>query len=501
MRPVEIHECNETYFRFVVRDTETFQKIRRRFTYELSEYFQKKYHITHSTIIQNSEYLYMGLLNEFLEFCYVENIDFVFIGNPKKKNVISPETLTDFVRSLKIKFEPYWYQYEALACAIEARRHVILSPTSSGKSMLGAILSAFFLATEKDQSRKFLLIVPNKTLVDQMFYDIIDYFSTSEINIRKHLQRIHSEVKDKDLSKRIIITTWQSQKGSNWTFEKQFGTEFMKSVGCLVYDECHLSSAPQSRKIIESATETDFRIGLTGTLHDEDPYKNDVIKGLFGDVVQFIRTKELIEDGFATPVDIYQLIFDFGTTTADMDYQEELSYFMEDEAYINYCVNLLCKNFEGRNVLGLYRNIQFGERIRAEIQRRFPKKKVLMIHGGVKASERVEIRKKLEKESGYIWLATWETTSTGVSVKNLHAEVFLQSMKKNIKVIQAVGRLLRLHESKKRAELFDLVCRLRKERDGDLRSNVLENHGRYRRKIYESEEFPLKVLDINMKNK
>ena len=51
--------------------------------------------------------------------------------------------------------------------------------------------------------------------------------------------------------------------------------------------------------------------------------------------------------------------------------------------------------------------------------------------------------------------------STGVSIKRLHHVVFASSSKSEIRVLQSVGRGLRMHETKDRVYVWDLVDDLR----------------------------------------
>ncbi len=492
MSALEIYPHDETFFQFNVFDNDTFIQIKRHFTYELETYIQKKYNVTHMSILKYDRFLYLGLYEEFIDFLKTKSIKYVIKKQVRNYNKISNKAVTDFVKGLNLIFEPYWYQYEAFATAIENRRQVVLSPTSSGKTLILSMLCGFFLTTRKSKDDKLLIIVPNKTLVDQTNSDIIDYYQKSKIPMSKCIQRIHSEVAGPlDLSKPIILTTWQSQNGTSAKFYKKFGEDFISNVKYLVYDEVHGSTARVAKEIIESATNTEYRIGLTGTLHDDSEYKNTLIKGLFGDVVQFVTTRQMIDEGKATHLKIFQYPLRLGVLNyAEKDYQQEIQIIRDCENYNKYVTSMIGNvSSSDENCIVLYRGLSYGDEILQRVKTLYPNKKVLKINGGVPASARIEIRKRLEKETNIILFATYDTMSTGVSIKNLHIGVLLESMKSSLKVIQTLGRLLRKHKTKKYATLYDIVPIFKYIKDnGYVADGYVENHGKHRAYVYKKEK-------------
>lgn len=442
--------------------------------------------------------MYVGLLKEFMEFLETNNIQYEFYGNIIDREKISDEILKNFITRLKLCFDVYDHQYSAIKTVIENKRHTILSPTSSGKSLIIAVLMAFFLAMKKDKEKKLLLIVPNKFLVNQMYSDMCLYFSKSGLDLRNYIQPIHSEIKKRDLTKPIIITTWQSQKGTDFKFLETFNENFMNNVDFLIYDEVHYSTAVESKAVIESAINARYKVGLTGTLFDNNDYKNTVIKGLFGDIVSFITTREMIDLGIASELDIYQIRLKFSDILqSGSGYQDELDFIRKNDAYLKYVVSFVAKNCRDGNTIILHRSILFGKRAKEMMNKLFPKIKTYVINGGIPASEREKIRHKLADENGVVIFATYDTTSMGVSINNLHYGCFLEGMKSNIRVIQSIGRLLRKNYNKERAVLYDFVPVLNIKTERGYRIGTLSDHGNDRIRHYKSEEHKLKVLEYD----
>lgn len=94
------------------------------------------------------------------------------------------------------------------------------------------------------------------------------------------------------------------------------------------------------------------------------------------------------------------------------------------------------------------------------------------------------------------------TLSTGVSIPSIQNVLFTQSFKKEQVIIQSIGRALRLHEDKKYAYIFDFVDIFTHDpmahRYRKAFTNKLAEHGKMRKKIYNDEEYPFKIVDINL---
>ena len=123
------------------------------------------------------------------------------------------------------------------------------------------------------------------------------------------------------------------------------------------------------------------------------------------------------------------------------------------------------------------------------------KRSVFFVHGGVKGDERDNIRQIVEKESDAIIVASYGTFSTGVNIKNLHNIVFCSPSKSRVRNLQSIGRGLRTASGKKEARLFDLVDDLRYK---GWKNYSIEHFGE-RLKVYNEEQFPYKLYQIDLK--
>jgi len=458
---VKIFYHNAVYFRFRITDNEIYRKIDQRFTYQKQVWKNRKLSNQTFKLVYNSNKLYNGLLDDLLSFLDEEEISYEVDKRLSRKSRIDEASFDRFVENLNLILTPHYYQKESVKAVLESRNNIILSPTSSGKSLIISMIIMAYLNGRKD-NKKVLIVVPDKGLVSQMYYNLIEYFEKNKnIDIKSLCQMIHGDIpkKKRDYNKPVIITTWSSQKNTNETFEKLFDSNFLEQVGCLIYDEVHESIAKVAKKIVTSCHNTVFRVGLTGSLHEEeDELKNIQIQGMFGDVISSISTREMIDGGFSADVDIYHLIFNYGIQRK-MSYVQELEFVEEDESLLNYMVNFIGQTKTGNGIC-LYRHVRYAKKFMNKMKKLYPHKKIFRVDKDTSAEERKRIFKYIENNDNVLLMGTYRIISTGLSIKRLHYAFMLQGIKKKIKTIQALGRILRLHDSKKKAKLFDFVPKI-----------------------------------------
>lgn len=94
-----------------------------------------------------------------------------------------------------------------------------------------------------------------------------------------------------------------------------------------------------------------------------------------------------------------------------------------------------------------------------------------------------------------ILVASYGTFSTGINVRRLHHIVLASPTKSRYRVLQSIGRGLRLHPSKRIIYVHDIV--------DDARVKTYTNstyiHWQHRLAFYHEEQFPVDVYEHTMK--
>jgi hypothetical protein len=159
--------------------------------------------------------LYFGLHPYVAEYCekngyectYEDGLDceteFSVVEFQKMIDALKLSSMVDGERT---EIKPHDYQERAVIHAIQSNRSLLLSPTSSGKSLLIYCLMRYYLAKTKG---KILIVVPTTTLVRQMYDDFGDYARSVSWNAEEHCHQIY-DGGEKETDKRVVITTWQA---------------------------------------------------------------------------------------------------------------------------------------------------------------------------------------------------------------------------------------------------------------------------------------------------
>jgi superfamily II DNA or RNA helicase len=402
---------------------------------------------------------------------------------------ITPESVFSFVNDLNIhskgeKLEVRDYQYNAIYAALHHRRRTILSPTGSGKSLIiyGVIRQLL------DQDERVLVIVPTTQLVYQMMGDFADYASEEGYDVEANTHYIMAgRIKDSKLP--ITVTTWQS-------IYKQ-GRDWFEQFGAVICDEVHQAKAASITGIMEKCGNIKYRLGFTGSL-DNSKTNQLVIEGLFGAVTKAATTRELIDLGHLSDIKIKSLVLKYSKENAKlvkhMDYQKEIDFLVSHEKRNKFIRNLAL-SLTG-NTLVLYTYVEkHGDILHELLEPKVGDRKLFYIHGGVETEDRDNVRRITEESDNAIILASVGTFSTGVNIKRLHNIIFASPTKSVIRVLQSLGRGLRLAEDKDKVTVYDIADLIHKTK---AKQNYTYTHLIARLSIYTKEQFNYKITEVNI---
>ena len=437
--------------------------------------------------------IYLGLLSYLEDFCNERNYTFEYDDTrPDVEDEFSIYHAKKFTDSLNlyangVPITVEQHQLEAFVEAMQSRRKLLVSPTSSGKSL---IIYLLFRQLLDYQNLKGLIIVPTTSLVEQLYSDFADYSTGNEFSVEDNVHRIY-QGKEKDTKKSLTISTWQSL----YKLPKEYFEQFDYIIG----DEAHLFKAQSLATIMTSCINTKYRVGLTGTLDGTKTHKL-VLEGLFGRAKHVITTRELIDTGKVSDFQIKCLVLKHNDEVCKElkggTYPDEIQYLISNESRNKFIKNLAISL--GTNTLILYQMVDKHGQILYDMIRNAEKigdRKVFFVHGGTETSDREEIRRIMEIENDAIVVASFGTFSTGINIRNLHNIIFASPSKSRVRNLQSIGRGLRKSEGKEIATLYDIADDLRVGKH----MNFTLRHFVERVKIYTEEKFPFKIYKIGLK--
>lgn len=410
-------------------------------------------------------------------------------GLPNQKNTVDHQSLVKFISNLQLPFEMRDYQYDAVSHAIENKRCILVSPTGSGKSLIIYTLARWYLAKEEG---KILIIVPTTSLVEQLYSNFKDDYGWQETEETCH--KIYSG-KDKKSNKKIFISTWQSIH--------KLSADFFDQFGCVLGDECHGFKAKSLSSIMNKSVNAEYRYGTTGTL-DNSETNQLVLEGLFGPVKKVTQTKKLQDRGDLAALNIDIVVLEYSNAIKKAfserisNYQEEMDFIVRFEKRNKFITDLAMR--QKGNTLVLFQFVEkHGEILYNMIKDKtkedeFKDMKAYYVHGDIKTTDREAIREIVDrrKDGGNIIVASLGTFSTGIDIRNLHNIIFASSTKAQIRVLQSIGRGLRLAENNQATKLYDITDNL----SWNGRANYTLSHHSDRMKIYDKEQFNYKIRKV-----
>ena len=487
MSRLTISKKNEVFLKIDSKEPHVFCELSDAFTFEVpgakfmpqyrSKYWDGKIRLFN----QSNGEIYVGLLDKIVSFCKrsdyeYEFLDSKFYGTPFEENgFVSLEGVKDYMNKIS-RYEPRPYQIEGVFDALKYNRKLLVSPTASGKSLMIYTITRYMVEKSKDV----LLVVPTTSLVEQMYKDFIDY----GWDVEKYCHRIYAG-KEKESTKSVTITTWQSIY--------KLDASFFERYGCVIGDEAHLFKSKSLVKIMTKLRDAKYRFGFTGTLDGTQTHKW-VLEGLFGPAYKIIRTDELIEKGHLAKLDIKILLIRHDPQKFET-YEDEVQFIIQNEKRNNFIKNLVL-DLKG-NTLLLYSRVETHGEILFNMINNVKERKVFFVHGGVQANEREEIREITEQQNNAIIVASYGTFSTGINIKNLHNVIFASPSKSRVRNLQSIGRVLRKGDRKTSATLYDIAD----DTTYKSQKNYTLNHLIERVKIYNEENFNYEIVPITMKQK
>lgn len=502
MKDIQVLFNDYSFVKVQVKDQSTFFELKDYFAFETEGYqFNPRFKYGSwdgkIRLLNNDGTLPIGLVTELIKFA--NNMDYSIDVDQTifKQEDLTREQFDNWINGLDIKaggnkITPHWYQSDAVYTAIKHQRQILNLPTSAGKSLIQCLLARWYL---ENFTGKVLIIVPTTTLVKQMADDFVDY----ELFPSQAIQQIGGGKKAGNNSDALItVTTWQSAVKQKPEWFLQFGQ--------LMVDECHLATGTSISKLVQQLRHIPYKYGLSGSLRDGKTNLMQYV-GMFGNIFRPVTTKQLMEEGQVTNLKINSIILRYeDQDTIDckgLEYQKEISYITSHKKRNAWVCKLALKLAKTNdNVFLMFRHKKHGMMLFEALRKHYSN--VHYVSGDVSTKERDALKKMAETQQGMIVVASYGVFSTGVSIKNLHHVIFSHPVKSKTCVLQAIGRVLRKHDSKTIATLWDIADNLAVKTKSKTAKkqysyvNYALKHFMERVKRYASEKFDYTTKIINL---
>ena len=436
-----------------------------------------------------STYHYLFSLAEEFRFpCEISNLDCLF------DNDIDYDEFKDWCDEFfkDAEKKPRYYQVDSAYRGLKYKRCMLQLATSAGKTFIAFMMIAW-LMTHRNV-KKVMMVVPGIDLVLQPTADFNEY-NNGKLDIK--IQQIFSGCKVTP-DANIYIGTYQSLRSECASFFQQFDM--------VITDEVHKACSASQIKIMDQC-KFPYRIGLSGTIPTTKYADGLTLVSNFGPIVVDIKAKQLQEEGFISDCKITQVRLDY-TTDKQKDafknakknlvkigkgkdmFQLESKFVNESEKRFFIIAKLIAAT--KKNTMVLFNGKDYGQKL-FKWMKENTTKMVYYIDGDIDKKVREEIRKRMEIRDDVVLIASFGTSSTGISINNIFNIFFITSYKSISTILQSIGRGLRKSEkiNKFFVNIYDI--------SDNLYSGSYEMaHARERIKIYESQGFPYEIKKLKM---
>ncbi len=501
---IELHKVNEVYIQ-VTTEPSIEKEISDLFKYRLEGYqhtpagrngwqgwiylFNIKKHL-----------LFAGHLKRLLDFAKEHNYTVEYNADLFIANNFSLIEAKDFIKSLNIHSNGKSLiardnQELGLAKAIRYKKITIISPTRSGKSFV--LYSYIRYLLDSKTCRLGLLLVPTKSLVEQMFTDFQDYSSVNQWPVQDRIQRLYGGfTSDIAPETRVLVATWQSLY--------KLDPEYFEQFDFLICDEAHTAKAKEIGNICTQCINAGYRLGVTGTDHDND-LSNIKIEGYFGPITKLTTTKKLMDAGHVASLNIKSIVLKHppGTKKIVKSLIKTTAMAAKYQAEIDYIVDCLARNLFLRNLvlsiegtsLVMFNYERHGVIIHDLIREKLDEslRKLFFINGKTETEVREQVRRIANDAENSIIVGS-SVFATGITIPNLRNIILATPTKAKIRTLQTIGRSLGIGDNKTTATVYDIADDFSETKYE--RSNYTFGHYLKRLKFYEDEKFDITTYEV-----
>jgi len=453
-----------------------FKLIREKFSvpnpsYQMRRFSPRRYIITPSGAFE------IGLWGEIEHYISSMNIPVDIQMSTEFKEQYKPSFKKYEIQNIE-GYTYYDHQQNTIREFLDHGRGNGILATSSGKSILiGGLVKTIL---HYNPTYKFIIIVPNTSLLNQLYNSFVDEF---DMNIISRWGDGYTP----DWDSSVIIANSQILIS-----DITKTVHLLKNFDVVIVDEVHRlgEKKNQINKVVYNIT-TPHKFGLTGTLPDNFMAAWNVI-GKIGPILYEESSYKIRQKGTASEVEIKIILCQHSTSPDKPDSKEPVAKYNKEREFLYKHVirnNIIKKIVEKtpKNILILVDLIEHGN-ILESLMSTVENKQVFFVQGETDTTIRQEITDNMEKLDNIVCIAMSQIFSTGISVNNLPCVIFCSIGKSTVKISQAIGRSMRLHKNKDKAIIYDIADT----------TEYSQDHLRDRLTLYRKEKYSYTIKPIKI---
>lgn len=344
---------------------------------------------------------------------------------------------------------------------------IMLACTGAGKSLAICAVSKVY----EQIGFRSIIIVPSVDLVRQS----MEPYTAMGMDVGQYTGDT------KDIDHQHVLSTWQALQ-NNPAILLQFQV--------VIVDETHgVKGSSLTKLLIEHGSHIPVRMGCTGTLPKDPADYKSVFAGIGAQIIVEVTAKELQDKGLLATVNINQMLLRDSDNPAQEKFAE---YDHEKKALVaNAPRNKWIADFiadlaaSDGNTMVLVSSIPVGKKL----QKMIGDEKSVFVYGKDDADVRKQAYNLFETHNNIIVIANVQIAAVGLSIDRIFNLVLLDIGKAFTRVVQAIGRSLRMASDKTHAEVWDIGTNY----------SFGAAHAKKRCTFYKEAAYPHKTTYINYK--
>jgi len=368
----------------------------------------------------------------------------------------------------------YDHQVRVVNALVKEGHGLAIAATGAGKTL---ICGAMCLLYNKLDVRM-MVIVPSQDLIQQTY----DEFAWLGVDVGEYSGT------RKDVDHATVVSTWQALKNNK---------SILNGFRGVIVDEAHgLTGEILREMLLDHGGNIAHRFGVTGTLPKG---KSDAfaVTLAVGNVKETVTAKELIDKGILAKLDIHieqleeDMVDKYNEFIANNiflkkptyiqfkdtyfpEYSAEKDFLSKNKDRMEWVANRIETVRQQGNTFVLVDGVTYGKKLAELIPN------AMFVYGNDKVKVRKKIYSLFKTENNLVVIATVNIASTGINIKRIYNLFLVDIGKSFTRVIQSIGRGLRVAPDKDHVDIYD-IC-------SDLKYS--KKHVAERIKYYKDAQYP-----------
>ena len=370
------------------------------------------------------------------------------------------------------------YQREAARSALYYRYGIIQAPPRAGKSLISVIVidneeqfPVNFFVRSKDLAYQTLEVFKNNFLDKSIGFicdGICEIGDINIITIQSAYSAYNKKYKEKGLAPEKEVVNKLAVK------------KLIRDTKVVFYDEVHHSSSKTSKFLLDKATNSDMKIGLSATPFS-DKADSILVEEAIGSVIYQISYSELIKQGYLMKPYIY--MYKLPKMDIEGTYRAIYKKAVIENEFLNDLLNGLIEKLISKNKSVVIQT-EFVKHSK-DLAKRF---NCEYLTGSDPTEKRKEVIEALKNKEILCLVST--LFEEGLDLPSLDYTVNLAGGLSNISTFQRM-RSITAHESKTSVGIIDFIHQCK----------YLKKHSKKRLNLYSSEpEFIVEIRDVSKKS-